>query len=65
MGFFYQICARKTFSTPETETQIYKYDSFIGEFPTKYCTSTMQNNTTQLHVWNNCNDRNMGSEKKN
>ena len=25
----------------------------------------MENNTTQLHVWNNCDDWNMDDEKKN
>jgi len=42
-----------------------KYDPFICNFLINPVYLRMENNTTQLHVWNNCTDRNMDDEKKN
>lgn len=40
-----------------------KYDPFIWNFVINNVYVLMKNSTTQLHVWNNCTDRNMDDKK--
>jgi hypothetical protein len=41
-----------------------KYHPFIWNFLINTVYLRMENNTTQLHEWNNCTDRNIEDEEK-